>query len=167
MRKRQKWMKAAAQVKMDLNKARKLKKQIEEACGPANYEKISGNPYAVGARVIILAKYMGFSVHYHCKSGKDRTGMMDIEVKFLLDKIARAYRKHGSKFKAPPLRLEDETVHSKRIRSRIALRGGNMEVARANTGEHGLKTVKRRDNVARYGKHTSEVLSGHANRVSS
>lgn len=162
-----KWKEASVRLNVDLNKARKLKEQIEEAGGPQNYEKITGNPYAVGARVLVLAHYMGFSVHWHCKSGKDRTGMMDIEVKYVLEMLDRSYRKYAMKFKPPPLELGEESSYKKNIRGRIALRGGNMEVARANTGEHGLKTTRRKENVMRYGKKVAEVLAGHSDRVSS
>lgn len=162
-----KWNHAAARLGVDLFKAKKLKEQIEAAGGPENYEKVTGNPYAVGARVIVLAQYMGYSVHWHCKSGKDRTGMMDIEVKYLLEMMHRGYRKDPGKFKPPPIELREEKPHAQRIRGRIALRGGNMELARANTGEHGLKTVKRKENTMRYGKRVAEILSGHSDRVSS
>jgi len=163
-----KWKRAAAQVEIDYQKALKLKEQLDEVGGPENYDKVAGNPYAVGARVMLLAKYMGFSIHWHCKSGKDRTGMMDIEMKYLLGSMARSYNRSGPvKMTIPPLALDRESEEDKKLRARIALRSGNMEIAQINTGEYGLKTTRRKENVARYGKYVAEILAGHSDRVSS
>lgn len=159
---------AAIRARMELSKACQLRMQIEEAGGPANYDKHPGNPYAMGARVLILAQLIGYSIHWHCKSGKDRTGMMDIEIKYLLESMDREYSKYGPhQMRLPPLELEKETAAQKKLRCRIALRGGNMEVAQANTGEYGLKTTRRKENKARYGAPTAEILAGDSDRVSS
>ena len=155
-------------IRVDLHKARKLREQIEQAGGPADYDKVAGNPYALGARVMVLSQLMGSSIHWHCKSGKDRTGMMDIEIKYLLESLDNEYISKGPiKMRVPPLELAKETLSQKKLRKRIALRGGNMEIAQVNTGEYGLKTTRRKENVARYGKRTAEILSGDSDKVSS
>ena len=88
--------------------------------------------YKVAARVAVLTHQIGGTPCWNCKSGKDRTGQMDVECKFLAALIAR-----GEKIPAPgaPLTKEQQGL----FRS-IALEGGNFEMQKLNTGVGGYKT---------------------------
>ena len=88
--------------------------------------------YKVAARIAVLTHMIGGTPCWNCKSGKDRTGQMDVECKFLAALIAR-----GEKIPAPgaPLTKEQQGL----FRS-IALEGGNFEMQKLNTGVGGYKT---------------------------
>lgn len=115
--------------------ARSLYDQIKNIGGPNGYtKKTVSNPVAVQARILLLSHLLGDSVHWHCKSGKDRTGMLDIEVKYLVQWIA-------SSKTVPPLNVQEETRAMRLVRQEIALEGGNTLVAWENTAEFGLKYI--------------------------
>ncbi|OBQ51912.1 inositol phosphate phosphatase SopB [Halodesulfovibrio spirochaetisodalis] len=40
------------------------------------------NSYKLASRLAVLGGMLGMTIHFNCKSGKDRTGMMDAECKF-------------------------------------------------------------------------------------
>ena len=88
--------------------------------------------YKVAARVAVITHMIGGTPCWNCKSGKDRTGQMDVECKFLAALIAR-----GEKIPAPgaPLTKEQQGL----LRA-IALEGGNFEMQKLNTGFAGYKT---------------------------
>jgi len=154
-------------LEQDFKKATLLFDQISEAGGPENYDKISGNPYAIPARILLLADLMGMSVHFHCKSGKDRTGMMDIEMKYIAQMMDRSLDKGIEKIEVPPIHLNEETEEHIQTRNRIALKSGNTKIAFINTGEYGLKTTRRKENIMRYGEIVAGILSGESDISSS
>ena len=88
--------------------------------------------YKVAARFAVLTHLMGWTPCWNCKSGKDRTGQMDVECKFLATLIAR-----GEDIPEPGAKLTKE--QSDLLRA-IALEGGNFEMQRYNTGFAGFKT---------------------------
>ena len=88
--------------------------------------------FKVAARIAVLSKLIGKVPCWNCKSGKDRTGQMDVECKFLAALIAR-----GEMIPEPGARLTDE---QKDLFRSIALEGGNFEVQKMNTAIAGFKT---------------------------
>jgi hypothetical protein len=100
----------------------------------------SHDAYKMAARIAVLAQLTEHVPCWNCKSGKDRTGEMDVECKFLSTLIAR-----GERVPAPgaPLTPEQQAL----FRS-IALEGGNFEIQKMNTGIEGFKT----DDVASIGE---------------
>ena len=89
--------------------------------------------YKLAARVAVLTHLIGWTPCWNCKSGKDRTGQMDVECKFLSALIAR-----GADIPAPGAPLTDE---QKGLFRAIALEGGNFEIQQLNTGLGGYKTA--------------------------
>ncbi len=92
----------------------------------------SHDAYKFAARVAVLSNLIGKVPCWNCKSGKDRTGQMDVECKFLSTLIAR-----GERVPAPGAQL---TKEQKALFRSIALEGGNFEIQKMNTGLAGFKT---------------------------
>ncbi len=99
-----------------------------------SYDEHSDNhdAYKLAARVAVITHLIGGTPCWNCKSGKDRTGEMDVECKFLSALIAR-----GADIPAPGAPLTDE---QKGLFRAIALEGGNFELQKLNTGFAGYKT---------------------------
>ena len=92
----------------------------------------SHDAFKVAARIAVLVNLIGNVPCWNCKSGKDRTGQMDVECKFLSTLIAR-----GEPIPAPGARLTKE--RQSLLRS-IAIEGGNFEIQKMNTAIAGFKT---------------------------
>lgn len=58
-------------------------KQIRDLWITGDYRAANKNPYAMPARVALIAYKLGFMTSFNCKSGKDRTGVADAEIKNL------------------------------------------------------------------------------------
>ena len=86
----------------------------------------------MAARYAVLTYLMGGTPCWNCKSGKDRTGQMDVECKFLAALIAR-----GEEIPEPGAKL---TKAQQGLFRAIAFEGGNFEMQKANTGFSGFKT---------------------------
>ena len=92
----------------------------------------SHDAYKVAARLAVLSQLIGKVPCWNCKSGKDRTGEMDVECKFLSVLIAR-----GEDIPKPGAKLTEE---QKGLFRAIALQGGNFEIQKMNVGVAGFKT---------------------------
>ena len=109
-----------------------LLEQCEDVMHGHGERSDNHDAYKVAARVAVITHMIGGTPCWNCKSGKDRTGQMDVECKFLAALIAR-----GEKVPAPgaPLTKEQQGL----LRA-IALEGGNFEMQKLNTGFAGYKT---------------------------
>ena len=92
----------------------------------------SHDAYKLAARIAVLSQLIGNVPCWNCKSGKDRTGEMDVECKFLSTLIARC-----EQIPEPGARL---TEAQKGLFRSIALEGGNFDIQKMNTGLAGFKT---------------------------
>jgi hypothetical protein len=119
------------------------------------------NPYVLPVLIAALAHQTGFSVLFNCKSGKDRTGLMDVMIKIFMrqlspnmgsddralnyfERLESAYRLQKSGV------VSDETqwLASEQIANREMLfNSGNREVQEENTTAWGYKLVG--ENTAR------------------
>lgn len=113
-----------------------VRELVEQCRHIANGDQIfkpDGTPdfYALPARLNLLAFKIGMTPMFNCKSGKDRTGHLDLETKFLASRIAMEGR-------VPKPGLL--TPSQKTAFSTIALKSGNLEMQRYNTGIGGYKT---------------------------
>ena len=90
----------------------------------------SHDAYKLAARLAVLSQLIGKVPCFNCKSGKDRTGEMDVECKFLAALIAR-----GEKIPEPGAEL---TADQKGLFRAVALQGGNFEVQKMNVGVAGF-----------------------------
>ena len=110
-----------------------------------DYRRGGGDPFKMVSRLALVGHMMGETPLFNCKSGKDRTGQLDAEVKFL----AAAADESGGRVPAP-----DESMETWRpVRNEFVFNTGNLEMQRLNTGLPGykLKGVPGLANVIRDG----------------
>ncbi|MDE0365537.1 MAG: hypothetical protein OXP09_08180, partial [Gammaproteobacteria bacterium] len=110
-----------------------------------DYRAGGGDPFKMVSRLALIGHAMGETPLFNCKSGKDRTGQLDAEVKFL----AAAADESGGSVPAP-----DESMEAWRpVRNEFVFNTGNLEMQRLNTGLPGykLKDVPGLANVIRDG----------------
>ena len=96
-----------------------------------DYRRGGGDPYKMVSRLALVSHLMGETPLFNCKSGKDRTGQLDAEVKFL---ATVADERDGS---IPPVDRDMEAWRS--ARNDFTLNTGNLEMQRLNTGLPGYK----------------------------
>ncbi len=75
-------------IEKDIEIAIELSKQIAALYQRDRYKDAGNNPYKIASRIALLSYLMGGGTFFNCKSGKDRTGQLDTEVKFLAMQIA-------------------------------------------------------------------------------
>ena len=114
--------------------ARTLRDQCKSVLDVQGERYDSHDAYKVAARIAVLAQLIGSVSCWNCKSGKDRTGEMDVECKFLSTLIAR-----NEPIPAPGAALSEA---QKGLFRSIALNGGNFEIQKRNAGVGGFKTGK-------------------------
>ena len=110
----------------------KLWNQVAEILNHQQERSDLHDAYKAAARVAVLAYQIGDTPCWNCKSGKDRTGEMDVECKFLATQIETT----GDVPDPGLLRGKDERTMFRKF----ALGAGNLEMQRYNTGVPGFKT---------------------------
>lgn len=110
----------------------------------ARKEYSSTDLYSVPSRIALLTYLMGDIPAFNCKSGKDRTGQMDVECKFL-----SALLKNNIPLPKPGAKLTPEQSNVYRD---IVVGSGNLDIQQKNTGLGGYKTVHwEQSNIDRLG----------------
>ena len=71
----------------DIATIKELSAQIEAMWEDGSYREAGNEPYKLASRVALLSHLLGGGTVFNCKSGKDRTGQLDAEVKFLAFQI--------------------------------------------------------------------------------
>ncbi|MFM7523011.1 MAG: inositol phosphate phosphatase SopB, partial [Betaproteobacteria bacterium] len=64
-----------------------LRDQIRQIWSEGSYRFKGNEPYKMPARIALLMHYLGGGTLFNCKSGKDRTGQLSVEVKALAVRI--------------------------------------------------------------------------------
>ena len=85
----------------------------------------------MASRIAVLTYLLGGVPAWNCKSGKDRTGMMDVECKFLATLAVL-----GKDIPEPGAQLNAE---QKMLYRNLLLQSGNHEMQKYNTGIAGYK----------------------------
>ena len=111
-----------------------LAKQTYKIYAKGQHHHEYHDAYKLAARMVLLTYMVGGVPLYNCKSGKDRTGMLDAEVKFL---AARMERDKEVPQPGKIAKAEDRALFRK-----ILLESGNLEVQEYNVGVRGYKTEK-------------------------
>lgn len=75
-------------MEKDMAVAIELSKQIKSLYQTDEYKEAGNDPYKLASRIALLAYLLGGGTLFNCKSGKDRTGQLDTETKFLALQIA-------------------------------------------------------------------------------
>jgi phosphatidylinositol-4,5-bisphosphate 4-phosphatase len=118
------------------NQARvqELVRQLKAIWADKSHHRDDGEPYKAAQRVAMLAFEIGAVSCFNCKSGKDRTGMLDAELK------REAIAQHqGRGLNQPGSPLEDV---DRSLLQQVLMNGGNLEIQKYNTGAPGNKVMK-------------------------
>ncbi|MDY5430335.1 inositol phosphate phosphatase SopB, partial [Desulfovibrio sp.] len=110
-----------------------LRYEIHALWAAGGYRMSGADPYRLPARLAMLGHIMGMMPLFNCKSGKDRTGQMDVACKTL------ALQMHENGGLLPPFTAPRSSM-DQQIFQQVALNGGNLEMQRLNTGLAGFKT---------------------------
>ena len=105
------------------------------------------DPYALPARVAMLNHILGNETCFNCKSGKDRTGQLDAEIRTLAatlsevkdDTDVREYIRNNSDVYDILKNGSYSNNKQKKNLTKVVLNSGNMEIHQMNTGIMGSK----------------------------
>lgn len=111
-----------------------LARQIKDIWKNNLHHKDGGEPYKLAQRLAMLANEIDAVPAWNCKSGKDRTGMMDSEIK---REIICLHQPHTLN---APGSLPDRS--GQEIFQKVLLHSGNLEIQKQNTGGAGNKVMK-------------------------
>ncbi|MXX98455.1 MAG: hypothetical protein F4Y58_00905 [Gammaproteobacteria bacterium] len=105
--------------------------QVKEIWSSQSFRRGGVEPYKMVSRLALMSHLMGETPLYNCKSGKDRTGQLDAEVKYLASV--------GNTTGQIPRPETAHTAESRRMRTNFALNTGNHEVQQMSVGLKGYK----------------------------
>ncbi len=117
--------------KMDLSDLYLDTKELFESGLSKNLKNMDNNRFAMSTRLILLVDKAGEGqVHFGCRSGKDRTGLVDVELKLLLTE-ARL------KGRIPSYREQEKIADNMNHREIITKESGNVfDIVKANLGAY-------------------------------
>lgn len=98
------------------------------------HHRDGGEPYKAAQRVAMLAYEIGAVPCWNCKSGKDRTGMLDAEIK------RAAIAQYQCRDSRRPQDRSDPDM--RKLFQTVLVAGGNLEVQQYNTAAPGSKVLK-------------------------
>ncbi|EEN5776709.1 type III secretion system effector inositol phosphate phosphatase [Salmonella enterica] len=111
-----------------------LARQIKDIWKNNLHHKDGGEPYKLAQHLAMLANEIDAVPAWNCKSGKDRTGMMDSEIK------RETISLHQTHTLNAPGSLPDRS--GQEIFQKVLLNSGNLEIQKQNTGGAGNKVMK-------------------------
>lgn len=131
-----------------LEELKELRAQLTALWNSGEYRHAEAQPYKFAARLARMAHLIGGGIAFNCKSGKDRTAQLDLEVKLL--SVQSTYRSEEPNTK---LRADGSTAARTRVpgyseRSQLKLRQmqafvfqdqTRLAMQRYNTGVEGSK----------------------------
>jgi phosphatidylinositol-4,5-bisphosphate 4-phosphatase len=115
-------------------KVLELSQQLRKIFTDKSHHHDGGEPYKAAQRIAMLAYEIGAVPCWNCKSGKDRTGMMDAEIK------REVISQHQGKPLSKPGRPQSK--EDKALLQEVLVNGGNAEIQAYNTGVAGNKVIK-------------------------
>lgn len=108
--------------------------QIREIWNKKQYNEDGGEPYKMVKRIAVLTNELDAVACWNCKSGKDRTGMLDAEIKHEVINHHQGYSLSAVAAK--------RSASENKLFSEVLKHGGNLEVQEKNTGVAGNKVIK-------------------------
>ncbi len=133
---------ALAQPGLDDNARRDLRNRqatlqmlvtdIRQIMADSSHHVAGSDPYKLPVRLAALAHECGVVPAFNCKSGKDRTGVLDVEIRDFYAHL----NAHQGQPRAPGVRREGLEAQALRI---LYQQSGSREVQRFNTGVPGTK----------------------------
>lgn len=111
-----------------------LSRQLKNIWNKNLHHRDGGEPYKFAQRISLLAYEIGAVPCWNCKSGKDRTGMLDSLLK--RDIIDFHHQRLIPEPEAPLTQEKKNLLHE------VLLKSGNLEIQAYNTGVKGNKALK-------------------------
>lgn len=139
-----------ASLKNKAEAIKTLRRQINDINRRKTYASDGHEAYKMASRIAVLTNLLGGVPAWNCKSGKDRTGMMDVECKFLATLAAL-----GKDIPEPGAKL---TTEQKMLYRNLLMQSGNHEMQKYNTGIAGYKLEKVGSIIERIGDIASHRL---------
>ena len=130
--KKEKVVAELAELRKDVRVITDLATQVKTMANDRSYMSGGHEPYKMVSRLALLSHKLGHKTAFNCKSGKDRTGQLDAEVKYLAA-VSDLDGRVPEPNKTP-------TSESQRAKTQFALHTGNLEMQAYNTGLPGYKT---------------------------
>eukprot|EP01080_Neovahlkampfia_damariscottae_P004075 gene4075-7364_t len=90
--------------------------------------------FSIPVRILLLGFHIGEQVHFNCKSGKDRTGMM-------AEHCCEFVELHAQYGEYPRVRAEKEKYnkHRQKIQQTLSMNGSTLDITQMNQGIPGSK----------------------------
>ena len=133
-------------------------RQLNAIMNGKTYKNDHNEAYKAPARIAVLAHLLGGVPAWNCKSGKDRTSVMDVECKFIATLVAM-----GKPVPEPGAQLTPEQIA---LHRELFLQAGNLELQEYNTGVAGYKSLTEvSSNVTRTGKGYIDYAKGLSKAV--
>jgi len=122
------------------NQVALLGQQIHQIWESDSYRTAGEDPYKIVSRIALVTHMIGNDPAFNCKSGKDRTGNLDVEVKHLaLELDALAHDADVTSDDLVPEVNHELTDAEKHNRLEISVHGPNHRAQQLNTGVSGFK----------------------------
>ncbi|MCU1760744.1 hypothetical protein NTD84_13575 [Pseudomonas sp. 14P_8.1_Bac3] len=120
------------------NKAKVLTlcRHLKQIFAENSHHHDGGDPYKAALRIVILAYEIGAVPLSNCKSGKDRTGMLDAEIK---REVISLHQGHPLSEPGSPLGAVNKAIFQQ-----VLINGGNSGVQSYNMGVEGNKVLVNR-----------------------
>ena len=119
----------------DIATITELRDQIAAMWKDGSYREAGNEPYKLASRVALLSHLLGGGTVFNCKSGKDRTGQLDAEVKFL------AFQIRTSNGKVPMPDRKRTNLEKIQFATFIFFDESRRKMQEFNTGYGGSKLV--------------------------
>lgn len=103
----------------------------QPASSPMSWQRAGNEPYKLASRLTALANEVGAVPAFNCKSGKDRTGELDVQVKQL-------YARNHHEGKWPPPNEKEDAVQAQN-HVKLVREGGSFQIQKDNTSIPGSK----------------------------
>ncbi|WP_413727755.1 inositol phosphate phosphatase SopB [Sodalis sp. RH19] len=110
-----------------------LASELKQIWAKKTYRADKGEPYKAAVRVALLSHEIGITPCWNCKSGKDRTGIMDAVIKH--QAVSQYLRKTDADSVLPD-------AENKTLMQKVMLNSGNMQIQQHNAGVPGNKCLK-------------------------
>lgn len=120
------------QIKKNINLIEKLAFQIKEIHWSKSHHRVGNEPYKLSTRLLALANEIGAVPAFNCKSGKDRTGQLNVEIRDFYAHL------NGSNGELRAVNHRRQGLDQDNFQ-KLFIAGGDREIQTLNTGVPGSK----------------------------
>lgn len=118
-------------IRQQIGVIQDLSNQVVDMLNSGSHHKLGNEPYKFPVRIMALAQECGATPAFNCKSGKDRTGQLDVEIKDFYTDL---------NFNGQVRALDHERSDIEKVNLKTLFeQGGGREIQKVNTGVPGSK----------------------------